>query len=359
MAAITSTTDLTSMNAGPTYTTVATGAKLADIKLSKVIWVEHEIESFFSSNGFIGKNQSPNAIIWLQEDLSKGGGETIRFFMNKRLTGSGVTGDSVLLGNEEQLNYDYFEVTLDQLRNAVSIGGALAEQRSIANMRVDAKNRLRTWMAEKLDAKLFTALSAGTPTYTVYAGDATSVGTLSSTSTMDLSVIGKARSIARLNRIKGVTINGKQTFAFIMHIEQAYDLQNNTDDSKWQDIQAAANVRGEKNPIFNGALGMYLGVVLYEHENVSQADTGGSGGDLHYSMALFLGAGAAVRAYGGFKDTGKQVKAVEDAFDYKNVYACALAVIVTEGKTKFSSDLGSTYTDWALVAVYTACTDLS
>lgn len=357
MATITSTTQDTA--ALPTYTTVATGAKLADIKLSKVIWVEHEIESFFSMNGFIGKNQSPNAIVWLQEDLTKGGGETIRFFMNKRLTGDGVTGDSILLGNEEQLNYDYFEVTLDQLRHAVAIGGALAEQRSVASMRVDAKNRLKTWMAEKLDAKIFTALSSGTPTYTVYAGDATSVGTLSSTSTMELGVIGKARSIARLNRIKGIRVMGKMTFVMIMHIEQAYDLQNNTNDSKWQDIQAAANVRGDKNPIFNGALGMYLGVILYEHENVSQADTGGVGGNVHYSMALFLGAGACVRAYGGFKDTNKQVKAVEDAFDYKNVYACALAVIVTEGKTKFSADLGSTYTDWAVIAVYTACTDLS
>ena len=343
----------------PTYTTVATGTKLADIKLSKVIWVEHEIESFFSSNGFIGKNGSMNSIIWMQEDMTKGGGETMRFFMNKRLTGTGVTGDSILLGNEEQLNYDYFEVTLDQLRHAVAIGGSLAEQRSVANMRVDAKNRLKGWLAEKLDAKLFTALSAGTPTYAVYSGDAGAVSGLSETSTMNLAIIGKARSIMRLNRIKGVNVGGKEHYVMIMHIEQAYDLQNGINDSEWQAIVLAAGVRGDKNPIFTGALGMYLDVILYAHENISQADTGGSGGDVHYSMGLMLGAGAGVRAYGGFKDTNKQVKAVEDKFDYDNVYATALAVIVVEAKSKFTADLGSTYTDYAVCAVYTACTDLS
>ena len=75
----------------PTYTTVATGAKLADIKLSKVIWVEHQIESFFEMNGFIGKEGDTSKPIWTKTELASAQGETIRIFLNKRITGSGQT----------------------------------------------------------------------------------------------------------------------------------------------------------------------------------------------------------------------------------------------------------------------------
>lgn len=354
--AITSTSQRTA--AFPTGTTIATGAKIADIKLSKVIWVEAGIESFFEANGFIGKEGSDNAIIWKKTELEKGGGETVRIFMNNRLTGSGVTTETVLVGNEEQLKYSYFELTLGILRHAVALGGALTEQRSVAAMRVDAKNRLRTWLAEKLDTSLFTALSAGTPTYAVYPGSATSVATLGATDTMDLATIGKARATAKLNRIKGINLMGKMHYVLIMHPEQAYDLQNSTNSALWTTIQQYAQVRGDKNPLFTGALGGYLGVIMYEHESVTQADTGGVGSDLHYSMALLLGSGAGCRAYGGFKDTNKQIRAVEDTFDYGDIWATAIGVIFIDGRSKFSSDDGSTYTDYARVALYTVCTDL-
>ncbi len=354
--ALTTTTQETA--AMPTYTTIATGNKLADIKLSKVIWVEHQKESFFEGHGFIGKEGNMNSIVWLKTELNKGGGETIRIFLNKRLTGSGITADSILLGNEEQLNYDYMEITLDQLRHAVAIGGALAEQRSVASMRIDSKNRLKTWMAEKLDASIFTQLSSGTPTYAVYPGAASSVGTLSSVDLLDLPVIAKARSIMKLARIKGIKIKGQEHYVMLIHPEQAYDLQANVGTDLWQTIQMNAAQRGDSNPLFSGALGAYLGVILFDHENVTQADTGGSGSDLHYSMSLMLGAGACVRAYGGFKDGNKQIKAVEERFDYGNVFATALAVIYKDGKTRFTADGGSTYTDYAVCAVYTVCTDL-
>jgi hypothetical protein len=54
----------------------------------------------------------------------------------------------------------------------------------------------------------------------------------------------------------------------------AYDLAQN---STWRNAQQYANIRGEDNPIFSGALGVYDGVIVHEHEGITTADNLGGG----------------------------------------------------------------------------------
>ena len=112
----------------------------------------------------------------------------------------------------------------------------------------------------------------------------------------DTSLIGKAKRIALADEntmVKPVNINGNETYIMIIDQWQARDL---IADEKWIAAQQYANVRGEKNPIFSGALGVYDGVVLHQHNRIVRTRTGSGGTKVGH--ALFLGAQAAVFALG-------------------------------------------------------------
>ena len=83
-------------------------------------------KSFF--NKFTGN--SPENIIQIKTELQKDAGDTIHIPLLMPLTGAGISGDNTLEGNEEQLIYRDFSVTIDQIRNGVRIKGRMEEKRT-------------------------------------------------------------------------------------------------------------------------------------------------------------------------------------------------------------------------------------
>lgn len=320
---------------------------------AKDTWEAGMKKAYF--NRFTGK--SANDIIQIKEELKKSAGDSINIPLLMNLQGFGIMGDNILEGNEEAMEYRDFDVSINLYRNAVRLQGTMDEQRTQINMRKDARDVLSTWLGTFIDNYIFAALTgvkaSGAP-YTVtqpstdriiYGGNATSEATIGTGDTFSTDIIGKAKRLAMADEdtmIRPVNVDGGTHYVMVIDQFQARDLKN---DAKWQAAQQYANIRGEKNPIFSGALGMYDGVIIHECNRVPRTASGAN--DAYVSHALFMGAQAAVFA------EGKAPYWVEKPFDYDNKYGISIGRMFGIKKSAFKYDSVND-TDYGVINVLTS-----
>lgn len=287
------------------------------------LWLQYRDESFWMSNGFI--SNTLNTPIQRVEELTKTsrGLECVMQLVND-LSGDGVAGDNDLNGAEEAMVNDAQIIKIDMLANAVKSKGQMSEQATVIRFREQAKDKLGFWLPDKIDELMFltasgvayskktdlsargatqlTALafaadvSAPTSDRIKYAGTATSEGTLTSSDKMSWNFAVSAKTAARRAGIRPIRQGGKEYYAMVMSPEQRRDLVT---DTNYQTIVSRAAERGIKNPLFNNALAVVDGLILYEHRKVTNT-TGlvsgstkwGSGNTVEGANALLLGAGA-------------------------------------------------------------------
>lgn len=274
---------------------------------------------------FIGSSE--RSMVQEMTNLKKGKGDKINFGLGMKLSGTGVTGDSELEGQEEKMTDYEEEVVIDQLRHAVRLTGRMDEQKNAYNMRMSAKERLTDWWAERFDKELIEKLCgytgstfANTPTAaaatrSVYAGDAGAIGSVTAAMKMDTKVLDLAKQTAKLAtpKIKPLRINGKDHYVAILH---PYDLTNLRQDPVWSQAQRDANLRGEKNPLFTGAAGVWNGIIVHEHEYIYRTTDGS--GSANVARNILCGQQAGVIAWGA------PVKWVEKSFDYGNKWGISV-----------------------------------
>lgn len=317
--------------------TTSPNANLVRAAWAKKLWVDAQDEQFFVKHGFIG--ESDNSIIVKKVDLKKDKGDTIHIGLSVKLSGSGISGDSTLEGYEEAISTYAMDVQLDQIRNAVRIAGALAEQQACYDMRSDAKEKLKIWLAEYLDEKMFEDLASSPSTNRKIwcSVDHSSVATLDTTDKLSTGYISEAKRLAKLAspRVRPIRVNGKEHYVLVVHPYCMRDLRRDAD---WIDAQQLANVRGVDNPIFSGAEGMWDGVIIYEHENVYRTNDGSS--SAYIARNLLLGAGAGVWAI------GKEPFWREKTFDYENQVGFATGLIHGFKKAVFDGE------DYGVVTLY-------
>ena len=292
---------------------------------------------------------SPENIIQIRTELAKDDGDTINIPLLMPLTGDGVTGDDWLEGQEEAMIYRDFKVTINQLRHAVRLKGKMTEQSVSLDLRKDAKVALSNWLADTIDKTMFKELSLNpTPDRVVYGGTATSEASIGAADTFTTALIGRAKRIALADEntmVKPVMIDGLETYVMVIDQWQARDLKK---DPTWIEAQQYANVRGNDNPIFSGALGVYDGVVLHQCNRIIRTDTGSGGTKVGH--ALFLGRQAAVFAVGDNPTWN------EKTFDYGNKIGFEFGRIFGIKKTQFKYD-GTNPTDFGCINVLTASED--
>jgi N4-gp56 family major capsid protein len=129
---------------------------------------------------------------------------------------------------------------------------------------------------------------------------------------------------------------------------QEYDVRTATGTGQWLDIQkAAATAEGKSSPIFKGGLGMYNNVVLHEHEGIIRFNDYGSGGNVEAARALFMGAQAAVCAFGS-PGNGLRFDWHEESRDNGNQAVITTSSIFGVKKVTFNGK------DFGLMAIDTA-----
>jgi len=249
------------------------------------------------------------------KDLVKNAGDTIYVPMVQRIKGAGLgagsgvttglaTTDSIgadttvgntTFGNEtprimgydgsssyaayDNLVYRYDEIKLAQKRNAIRSPGTFFHQQGGFNFREHAKHVLANWKAEIVDHIHFRHLAGMTnfvwpetasapstsATYAanrrLYGGNATSEATIGTDDFFTTEEIDRLRTLAKLAEPRIMPYkasDGKEYFVLVIHPYQAHTLRQ---DSNWKQAHYYADVRGEDNAIFSGALGIWNGVI--------------------------------------------------------------------------------------------------
>ncbi len=324
---------------------------------------------------FIGKGA--DSLIQHKFDLTKEKGDSMTFGLLMKLTGAGVTGDSALEGSEESMAYYNYSQLISLRANAVVANGKMTLKYTAMDIKNDAKLALGGWLKEILEQDIIYALSglantAGTisanepSTNRFWKGGQTSAGVIENCGTDALidsttnnlfgaqviSVIKRKAQLAS-PKILPLNVDGKEYYIIFIHPNQAKSLKADTD---WKNAQLYAAERGSKNPIFSGALGVWDGVVVHEHNGILTKVGGGAGAAGYFesgdpisstytvARALFCGRQAAVIGWG-------QLPAwYEKMFQYGRVPGVATDVIYGVGKAEFNSE------DYAVIAVDTMAT---
>ena len=285
------------------------------------------------------------------EDLSKCPGTNVSFGLGMKLSGTGITGDSELEGNEEAMQ-DYDEdLAIDQLRHAVRLTGNMDEKKNAYNMRTSAKDRLADLWAERIDKEILDKLcgkttstfsntpTAAAATRSVWAGGQSSTGNVTTAMKMDTKVLDKAKQTAQLAspQIRPLRVGGKEYYIAILH---PYDVTNLKQDPVYNQAVREAGERGSSNPIFTGAISQYNGIVIHEHEYVYRTNDGS--GSAYVARNVLCGQQAGVFAW------GKQLKWVEKSFDYGNCWGISCGAIFGVIKPIFSN------VDYGVITMFTA-----
>lgn len=310
------------------------------------LWQHGRDQSFWFSNGFIGANDGDmNKPVQRVTKLTETerGLECVMQLVQDMQT-DGVVGDNMLEGSEESLVNDSQIIRIDQLRNGARSKGAMAEQATVIRFRATAKEKLSFWMSDKLDEMMFLVASgraftlntdgttrvasqlpsisfaadvvAASSNRITFAGAATSEATVVVGDTMEWSTIVTARAIAARKKLKPIRQGGKRYFAIVMSSEQERDLML---DTTYQTIVSRAGERGHKNPLFNNALAVVQGIILYSHNKVfntlglASGSKWGAGGAIDGAQALMFGACAT-----GIALLGNVAMNESDNTDYKN-----------------------------------------
>lgn len=253
------------------------------------------------------------ACIQLKTELEKDAGDTIKYDLLAQDRTDGVNGDSQLEGFEVPLTYFQDELKVNLKRNAHSFRG-MSQQRTVHNLRENSRFSLSNWFAWFIQGGIFAHLAgvAGNGMETVVGALGGDTGqtdwagnpivALDADHLVDgtggnftVAMIDDAVAKAQVQnpRVAPIMNGGKEHFVLYLHPYQVRALRAESG-SVWQDIQQNANVRGDSNPLFSGALGMYNGVVLRSSELIP------SSGIVRH--ALMLGAGAACIAMGNAWD---------------------------------------------------------
>ena len=280
--------------------------------------LQSEVSKGVYFNKFMG--EGPGNAIHIKR-MEEGKGKDITFGLVSQLSGSAITGDSSLEGNEQSLSTFSNTITTNQKRLAVRDTGKFTNSKVLYDFRSTALDLLKTQYSELVDADIFSALSKTSGTHAYWRADAaTSVyatsdpkAALATADAITLADISALKTVAQIGgsanyRMRPIRVDGNDYYVLVLHPEVAFDL---FELDEFQQIQREAASRGDSNPLFSGALGIYNGVVIHAHEGVNTFDDGG-GAAVKGSRNLFMGAQAACFA------ESSDMMWVEKTFDYGN-----------------------------------------
>lgn len=324
-----------------------------------------------------------NAVIQLVDKLTKTQGDAVTVPLIGALSGQGVSGDSTLEGNEEQLPTYSQQITIDQYRNAIVIAGKMTEQRYPFQIRDKAKPALLNWKAQFDEDKIFAALGSIDGTVYASASEASKDSWLANNA--DRVLFGAARSNNAANdhsacltqvdsttdkflpaqislakrmakladpKIRPIRLgdgSGAEVYVMFAHPYCTRDLKASDD---WKNAQREAMPRSENNPLFTGAIGMYDGVIIVETDKIQILENVGDSGTVEVAQNFLCGAQALAWVNGGIG--GSRMEVVEETRDYKNKTGVAIASMYGVAKLRFGTGAAGVNKDHGVVTVYSS-----
>lgn len=286
-------------------TSIATTHGLTVEQWNANLYKKYQEKTFFGKFKGVGQG----SIIQVKRDLQKVAGDAVTFGFSNSIRGTaGVTGNTPLEGhdgsnyvvNNEAMTFNNQRVVIDQVRQSIKLAGKMDEKRPAFSLRNEARDNLVDWMAYNEDQALFTAINTADVVLTSFISDAA----LTYDAIVDMkkeAMFPSDDNIAsgkKTRKIEPIRIDGgEEVFILGVNPSDAAAFRKSDD---FKNFNQNADMRGSKNAIFTGALGMFNNVVVHEHSSFTAG------------APVMLGANAAFLAY------GTEVMYGEKEFDYDN-----------------------------------------
>ena len=251
-------------------------------------------------NRYMGTDS--NSVIQIKEDLTKAAGDRIHLALVTELTGAGVTGHSLLEGNEEALSQYECPITVATRRNAVAVT-MNQEQFTGIDLRNAAKAQLRNWAMKKLRTDIINALGS-TDGSTAYAsaseankdawlaanadrvvfGDGTTAAAYTDHSA-DLALVTSAMTLTK-EIVSLMKATAETAAPIVRPVTVGEDSENYVmfvGSGAFRDLKAdlaqtlrEAEMRGDGNPLFKDGDLYYDGVVIRKIQEIPSPGTVGA-----------------------------------------------------------------------------------
>lgn len=225
-----------------------------------------------------GKEGSMMPCIYKAQELNKAG-DQVTFNTYAQFMGTGVTGGSVLKGNEEAIVVGTFTVSADYVRHAVSFNKR-AKRRDNYDTIMNIRKGLSDWWARKADDDIFQAIKDDSNVETLYANSRTSEATLVSgdyfgPTEINLVNLALKRQGATPLRIGKVNGRPQPIYGVVIGEISEYRLYTNTvfTQAIREGLERYKGGNGN-HPLFNGALGMYRNTLIYTYNSLLQVPQG-------------------------------------------------------------------------------------
>lgn len=352
-----------------TDTTAATG-------LTAQQWDDRFFKEYVRENRFAPyMGTDVNAVIQMQEDLSKKKGDRITFALVNKIGATAVTGTGTLEGNEQAMGSRSHLLTIDKRRTGVRIA-EMSEQKSAIDLRNAAKSMLKSWAVSDtrtLIIKALNSLRSGTTistwstgaelqalgatlhdawqvdnadrilfgAYGPHANDFSAGHTAldASGDKMTAAVLTTAKIMAQTaspNITPIRTKDDEEWFVAFLHPLQIRDLV--LSDSTFQAAQREARERGKENPLFRGADYVWDGIIIRSIPEIPLVAGASVTGGSSVQTAAGLLCGAQALGYG----LAKRWKSVTETFDYGDKQGVAIEQIYGIEKLCFGSGAADT-----------------
>lgn len=241
-------------------------------------------------------------------------GDLVHIPVTEPLSGPGVEDEETLEGSEEALTIGKVSCAPVFRRNGVR-NTRRAGKKSVLDLMSEAKMRLSEWAAEASDVDRFNSfvatslpapLDAEPYTPNLYVqGGGTGVDDIAAADTLTVSDIRRIKLALSEQNAKPIqTRDGSEYFVLVAHPLALFPLR---DSVEYQTLVREAGQRGERNPLFTGALGIIDGVILHEHWSVPR---GVNATAVNVAQSIAFGAEFAVEA------VDEESVLVVDQFDY-------------------------------------------
>lgn len=327
--------------------------------LTPELWDDQFFAEYVRESRFFpyeGTNE--NSIIHVKENLTKARGDTIYFALANRLSGAGVTGNTLLEGSEEALKSREFGLTVQTHRNAVAVTDH-DEQLSAIDLRNASKMMLKLWGMELKRDQIIAALASinGVAFGSASAGQRnawqvdnsdrvlygtkakynathlTAINAIVAADTFTAAKVSLMKRIAQTAspKIKPIRVDGdREYFVAFANSMSFRDLSN---DSAMLSANRDARARGTSDhPIFQGGALQYDGVVIVEVPEIDTLIfTNGNGVPTPVGPVFLCGAQALGVAM------AKRPRTTTDVRDYGFVQGCGIQMMHKIGKIEFDA----------------------
>jgi len=333
---------------------------LTPIQWSSDFFVEYIRQNQFTP--YFGTTM--DAMIQLRTDLTREPGDSVVFPTVRSLVGAGVTGNTVLEGNEEILNARSLKVPVGVIRHAVAVS-QWDEQKSVIDLLNAARQVLKNWAMNKLRADIILSLGAVTAdgdvqisyaaataaqrnTWLVNNSDRVLFGASKSNNTgvyatsltnidntadkLTAAQITLAKRIARTAspKIRPIRVNDDEEW-YVMFVPSMVFRDLMLDPTIVNSLQYAWN-RGSDNPLFTAGDILYDGVIIREIPELPTIPDVGAGATVDAGASYLCGAQALGIAW------AQRTKAITNERDYGFFSGVGVQEIRGVAKLRFGVD---------------------